>query len=535
MTLLKKYIYCSLLILPIISFLGGMWQGQYINDGYHWGFIFSNAIDIIDGKLPYKEIFIQYGVLSTLIHAFILIIFDKNIFSLIAFTCLLYSLSIYIIGVLTYRFTLNKYYSLFSTFVIFAIYPWPTSPWPNFISFFFIVLFCLFYSCNKKIYYILSGISLAFAYLSLTLTYNYIVVSFLLILLFFIFLLRKRLDYIFIQKNIYFFIFFLLTTSIFFLFLLLNNIFDIWLTYQKIPFILADNYEISISSRIIDYIYFITIYSLKNFINEPQWILFTFIFFSNLYLLLKLTLDLFKEKTHFQTKMNLLVINILIFTLNFQAQVGGIEKLATSLSLGIIALLILIHSLKSSDNKIIINFSIIFIVIYSVFFAFDINDSKYAGGRAVHLRDLKNIDEKYNDKNISYFNLQKWSRNTWYPLNNFVELQNKIKKKCYLEFGANLTSNTFYYALLDFKKIQLVPFLQKTHSRTWRKYFEPNLIYELQREINNNNILIVSFENNDRLLDLSNYSSPKKIDLNINSDLVKKFLYIYYPKKCEVI
>ncbi len=225
--------------------------------------------------------------------------------------------------------------------------------------------------------------------MSLTLTYNYIVVSFLLILLFFIFLLRKRLDYIFIQKNVYFFIFFLLTTSIFFFFLLQNNIFDIWLTYQKIPFILADNYEISISSKIIDYIYFITIYSLKNFINEPQWILFTFIFFSNLYLLFKLTLDLFKEKTHFKTKMDLLVINILIFTLNFQAQVGGIEKLATSLSLGIIALLILIHSLKSSDNKIIINFSIIFIVIYSVFFAFDINDSKYAGGRAVHLRDLK--------------------------------------------------------------------------------------------------------------------------------------------------
>jgi len=89
--------------------------------------------------------------------------------------------------------------------------------------------------------------------------------------------------------------------------------------------------------------------------------------------------------------------------------------------------------------------------------------------------------------------------------------------------------------LLDFKKIQLVPFLQKTHSQTWRKYFEPNLIYELQREINNNNILIISFENNDKLLNLANYSPPKKIDLNINSDLVKEFLYIYYPKKCEAI
>ena len=78
---LKNHIYYSLLIFPIISFFGGIWQGQYINDGYHWGFIFSNAGDFLDGKLPYKEIFIQYGLFSTLIHALILTIFNKNIFS----------------------------------------------------------------------------------------------------------------------------------------------------------------------------------------------------------------------------------------------------------------------------------------------------------------------------------------------------------------------------------------------------------------------------------------------------------------------
>ena len=78
---LKNHIYYSLLIFPIISFFGGIWQGQYINDGYHWGFIFSNAVDFLDGKLPNKEIFIQYGVLSTLIHAFILIIFDAILFN----------------------------------------------------------------------------------------------------------------------------------------------------------------------------------------------------------------------------------------------------------------------------------------------------------------------------------------------------------------------------------------------------------------------------------------------------------------------
>jgi hypothetical protein len=246
-------------------------------------------------------------------------------------------------------------------------------------------------------------------------------------------------------------------------------------------------------------------------------------------------MNAFSQKVSYEKNIDLFVINILIFTLNFQAQIGGIEKLATSLSLGFVTLFILVHSLKSEENKMIINFCIFFIVIYSVLFAFDINNSKYAGARAVHLKDLKNIDKKYTNKNISYFSLQKWSQDTWHPLNKFIELQNKIKKNCNLELGANLTSNSFYYVLLDFKKIQVVPFFIKTHGHTLRDYFEPNLIYDLQREINKENILIVSFENNDKLLNLDNYSFPKRIDLNINSNLSKEYLYIYYPKKCNLI
>ena len=69
MLISKKNIYYGLMLFPIVSLLGGLWQGQYTNDGYHWGFVFSMALDILDGKLPYKEIFIQYGLVSTLIHA----------------------------------------------------------------------------------------------------------------------------------------------------------------------------------------------------------------------------------------------------------------------------------------------------------------------------------------------------------------------------------------------------------------------------------------------------------------------------------
>ena len=38
-------------------------QNQYIYDGYHWGFIFSHSFDLLRGKEPYIEIFLEYGFL----------------------------------------------------------------------------------------------------------------------------------------------------------------------------------------------------------------------------------------------------------------------------------------------------------------------------------------------------------------------------------------------------------------------------------------------------------------------------------------
>ena len=226
----------SLVIFPIISFIGGIWQGQYTDDGYHWGFIFSNALDIINGKIPFKEIFIEYGIFSTVVHSITLLIFKKNLLSLMVVTSLFYSLSIFLIGSITQKFTLNKYLSFLSTLIIFMIYPWPVSPWPNFTSFFFIIVFCYFYVLESKKYNYLSGISLGLAYLSYTTVYNFIIFLFLLLSSIFIILNLKRIDKNFIKKNINCFNGFILTISIFIIYLIYNNLLGVWLDYQKIPF-----------------------------------------------------------------------------------------------------------------------------------------------------------------------------------------------------------------------------------------------------------------------------------------------------------
>ena len=57
-----------------LFFIYAVFISRHQYDGHHIGLIYSNSLDLINSKLPYKEIYIQYGILTTLINSFILII-----------------------------------------------------------------------------------------------------------------------------------------------------------------------------------------------------------------------------------------------------------------------------------------------------------------------------------------------------------------------------------------------------------------------------------------------------------------------------
>ena len=529
---LKKKLILLFCIAPIISLIGGIWQGQFINDGYHWGFIFSNALELLNGKKPFEEIFIQYGLGTTLIHSFVLFLFEKNIFSIVVFTSLIYSISLYLIGNITYKLTNNFFYSLFSSVSVFLIYPWPTSPWPNFISFFFIVLFYrLYISSSSKINFI-SGIMLGMSYFSLTIVYNFVIILFLtLLLILFFFFKKPYLNYI--KKKIYVMSGFLLVIFLFLIYLIYFNLLDTWFLYQKIPFILSDHYNISLIHKFFEYINFLYIYSFSNFIYEPQFIFYAIIFTVNVGYLIINFIYLIK-KNYKKINQNLLVLNLLVFSLNFKSQLYGMDKLATSLSLGVITLFYIINNLKKNEDKIILNFIIFFIIFFSLIFSFEMTNSHFNGNRYIHYQDLKNTDNKIRIKNISYFSFQKWNKNTWYPLIEYINYQKKVKKSCNIEYAVNLTSQSYFFVLFDFKKIQLIPFIIKTHKEILMEYFEPNLIYDIQKLINDDNLLILTFENNEKILDLKNYYLSKKINLNKYNGKISNYYYIYLPKKCVI-
>ena len=89
----NNYFYLSLFII-FIFFLYASNSYRFIYDGHHHGLVFSNALDILNDKKPYKEIFIQYGLITTFLHSLVIKIFGYKIIYINIFTSLIYSLSI---------------------------------------------------------------------------------------------------------------------------------------------------------------------------------------------------------------------------------------------------------------------------------------------------------------------------------------------------------------------------------------------------------------------------------------------------------
>tara|TARA_B110000305_G_C19423479_1_gene632228 strand:+ start:103 stop:1695 length:1593 start_codon:yes stop_codon:yes gene_type:complete len=519
------------LFVPIISLIGGLWQNQFIYDAYHWGFIHANALELLNGKIPYKEIFLEYGILSVLINSLLLIIFDKNLFSLIAFTCLCYSITLYLIGAITLRLTKNRIYSLLVVLVLFLLYPWPTQPWPNFYSFMFSCLFIINYLNNnlKKSY--AAGIYLACAYLCLTTIFNFIIIFYFLSISLTVVIFRKILDKESLIKLRNILITFFLSITIYFIYLYSQNLISIWITYQKLPFIFNNAFEgHSIFGFLIKYANFVFLYSFKNFILEPQWSLYSIFILSNFFLIILNIRNLYK-KNEIKINTELLFVNLYILSLNFYGQILGLLKLSTSMSLGAISLAILILKIKSDDTKLMINFMIVFMTLYSLIFSYDLKDTKMSAKRHMHLNELVDRNVKIGNDKFKFFKNQKWKKENWEILSMIAITQNKINSNCKIEFGANLTVDVFYHSMIRYKKIQVIPFFFKHTGHILRGYIEPDLIKNIQKLINNENIYIITTEGNDKLLDLENYDNPILIELE-NKKVNKEYLKIFFPKNC---
>ena len=146
--ILKNFSFLNFLII-LFFFFYSFYVTKFQYDGHHIGLIYSNAIDLIKGRTPYKEIFIQYGFLTTLIHSLILLMFKSKVFFIIFFNLIFYSLAIYFISQ-TVRNLTNTKFALISSVIILFNHPIPWLPWSNYLAFFFISISIFLLSKKNK-------------------------------------------------------------------------------------------------------------------------------------------------------------------------------------------------------------------------------------------------------------------------------------------------------------------------------------------------------------------------------------------------
>ena len=84
--------------LLLVFFYNAINTLTHVFDGGHHGSILLNALDIINNKIPYKEIFLQYGFLNAYINSIFLDLFNHDILSIYISTSLFYFSSILLIG-----------------------------------------------------------------------------------------------------------------------------------------------------------------------------------------------------------------------------------------------------------------------------------------------------------------------------------------------------------------------------------------------------------------------------------------------------
>jgi len=503
----KKNYFWFFFLVTTVNFVYSVNLYQYIYDGHHHGYMITNAIDFINGRLPYKEIYIQYGIVTTLVHALSLKIISQNLISINIITCLLYSLTVLLISLIISKKN-NPIYGLLALLIIFLNHPIPWLPWSNYIAFFFLILgfFLLLNNISKNIFF--SGIFFSLAALSRESFFLTVSVIILFNIIYLIFIKK-------IKPIIFLIIGFLIPYIIFFIYLYYNNIFFDWINYLQLPKLYLSKYNLKIYQAILQggiYIFFKTWFDI---LYNPQNIIISIIVIIN-------CLYIFNQFFIKKTKQDyyLLIISLVALVLTIISISDEIFRLYTSVIIGIIPAIIFISSFKNKENKIFISFLLIFISIYSIYFFPKGNRNQF------EKLNTKNFVE---NANLNYFKYQKWSENDWEILSQIDNITKRVKKNCNIKYGLNYTYDGFYYLILDLEMLQLAPALTEDQNSIFN-FFEKRFENNIQSNIKNNNLILITNGHFKEKFYMENY---KTINLYKDKDnIYRDIIYISFPKKC---
>ena len=500
--------YATYLIIALFFSLS-IYFYSYIHDPHHHGLVFSNALDLLNGKRPYDEIFIQYGLLTTFFHSIILRIFGLEIIYLNYFTICINLISVYLIFKIVKK-TTNQFYAFLSTLLILSNHPIVWLPWSNYISFFFIVLGIFFHiqknhsdNYHLGFYFSLAVLARQDFFLPL----------------FFFFIIFINLKFIY-EKKIYIkcIISFFLPLILFLLFVFILDLYENWSKTLRIPSLYFELYNTDIFSLVLSFLNFFIFQSFFNFINEPQYILILIILIINTFLIIK---NLF-SKNFEQIFLPILCILLSVTSINYE-----LFRLYTSTIIGIIPLIQFLHSFKVKENKFIFIFLIIFFSFFSIIFY-------PLGGNKLFNNLLINKSET----NITHLYNIKLNQNDIDLYREILNLKMEISKNCSIKYYENLTFNSFISPLLGGDRIKLKPFVKSdTKNSSVDFYFDNNFIAKINNQFKYEDIVLIFTDDNlefnlGTIVIPKNYSTKEIITFSkSNKPIAYNFIY---ASKCII-
>ena len=514
---IQKNFYLALFFLTSIFFLYSLYVLQFHYDGHHIGLMYSNALDFNKGKLPYKEIFIQYGLLTTIIHSVTLYLFDNNIFSLSIITLTFYQLSILLIS-LTINNLINKEYAIISYLILLMNHPIPWLPWSNYIAFFFITLGIFLLTKRNKNFFII-GVVFSLIFLSRQ-DYLIAITTSIICIVLFLFIKKKETHF---KNTIAIISGFSFPIFIFLIYLSINSIFFEWSALLQLPNFYLEIYQTNIHQLIKDFIIFFISESFFKFIVTPQYFLISIILISNTVFII---MKIFKK-----IEMDNTIFFISIFCLFLSSMSLKIElfRLYTSVSIGVIPLFYFINRIHLTDLR----KKIIMVLFLPSLFAFIFYP---LGNNPIFSKinfQLINIDH-----NLNQFKHHKWSLKKTSTLNKI----NELTMHCKVSYLENLTFDALYSTIGNFNRIRLLPYVKSSMKDSKLTFFldniknsNENFVSLINSEITKKNIIVLINEGNNsfanqRIIFNTDYSV---FELNLNSDLQKpNILRIYMPKNC---
>lgn len=214
-------------------------------DPHHDGVMLKPAIDIVEGKLLFKESFTQYGALTAYLQSFSVLIFGKYLIAIRLLTALFYSIISILLYLIFSRF-LNKFLNIFFCIVWILLAPFYLTislPWSSVYALFFqllsFYLIIIFIEKNKFIFICLSGVAVSLTFWCRQPVGVFLFFAVLIFLIFLKFIFKSNIK--FLLKSIALFLIGFIGISLVFLlwFLASNSLKDWWL--QSIIFSICWN------------------------------------------------------------------------------------------------------------------------------------------------------------------------------------------------------------------------------------------------------------------------------------------------------